>query len=165
MSAENKNVATVDQPSQVTQSRFSINQLAENTITDNMQLPKLKGAKVSPVPSDMGYLKVDDMKEGDFINGFVWGVWNDDVVDPRTGEVKNLPCLFFLQEKDDGTYAKLRTASKALVGKVETMIKSGEVVCKNRLFPYQIVFNGIKKGKNNWADWSIYPIIIEQEGV
>jgi hypothetical protein len=44
---ENKEVTTIaEQPSQVTQSRFSRNQLAENTITDNMALPKLKGARV-----------------------------------------------------------------------------------------------------------------------
>jgi hypothetical protein len=146
--------------------KFSESRLAENSITDGMKLPKLAGSAVSPVPSDITYLKVDDMKPGDFINGFVWGVNDDEVTDPRTGEVKVLPCLFFLQEKNDGTYAKLRSASKALVGKVETMINSSEVVCKNRLFPYQLVFNGMKKGAaNNYADWSVYPIILSDEQV
>ena len=146
--------------------RFSDSQLLENSITDGMKLPKLAGSAVSPVPSDITYLKVDDMKPGDFINGFVWGVNDDEVTDPRTGEVKVLRCLFFLQEKENGTYAKLRSASKALVGKVETMINSGEVVCKNRLFPYQIVFNGMKKGAaNSYADWSVYPIILSDEQV
>ena len=163
---ENTEVATVTAAqngvAMAGQSRFTPEQIQENHITDDMQLPRLLDAKVSPMPIDVSYLKVKDMTQGDFINGFVWGIFSTTIVDPRTGEMKELPCLFFLQEKNDGSYEKVQTASKALVGKVETMIKNGEIFPKNRACPVRIVYDGIKTGaKNDYASWRIFPIILE----
>jgi hypothetical protein len=77
------------------------------------------------------------------------------------GEVIDLDCAAFLEQKADGTIQTVTNGSRRLVGVLEQYIEAGAI---QQGTPLQITFNGKRKNKtNNFSSdsWSIRPLIIK----
>lgn len=78
-----------------------------------------------------------------------------------TGEIIDLDCAVFLEQKPDGTVQTITNGSRRLVGVLESYVTQGYI---GHGTPLQITYMGKRKNKsNNFSSdsWSIKPLIIQ----
>ena len=77
-----------------------------------------------------------------------------------TGEIIDLDCAVFLEQKTDGTVQTVTNGSRRLVGVLESYVVQGYI---GHGTPLQITYMGKRKNKsNNFSSdsWSIKPLMI-----
>lgn len=77
------------------------------------------------------------------------------------GEIIQLDCATFLEQKTDGTVQTVTNGSRRLVGVLEQYVEAGAI---KQGTPLMITYNGKRKNKtNNFTSdsWSIRPLLIQ----
>lgn len=77
------------------------------------------------------------------------------------GELIDLDCAVFLEQKEDGSIATVTNGSRRLVGVLMAYIEAGAI---KQGTPLQITYNGKKRNKSNAFssdNWSIRPLIVQ----
>lgn len=135
----------------------SITQQADGmTVFQNLNsLPDLTKAEASPIELSGEYWTPETVGETKRV--FFIGLESQQVIEPETGEYRDLPIVKFL-EKADGTFRTWRNGSAKLVGlfqQFQASIKPGDA--------FEITYLGKKKTANGkFADnWSTKPLIVK----
>lgn len=126
-----------------------------STFENLNNLPDLSAAEVSPVEISGEYWT--PAEPGEKKRVFFVGLDSQQVIEPATGEMRELPIVKFLEKVGD-SYRTIRNGSAKLVGvfqQFEASIKPGT--------PYEITYLGKKKtSTGKFADnWSVKPIIVK----
>lgn len=125
------------------------------TIFGGQQLPDLTKAQVSPIEMIGEYwspTQVGETKRVFFVEMFF-----EQVIDPASGENRELGVVKFVEQTPDGLKV-IRNGSRRLFGVFEALagrVKAGDA--------FEITYLGEKKNKNNSfksANWSVKNLII-----
>jgi hypothetical protein len=141
--------------------RFSADQIRAASFENGAAIPDLRQAEVIPLPVGTEYWSPEN--EGESKRVFVAGVGPTDIVDPQTGEVKQMGAVFLLEVGEDGKARKWMNAGRVLVGNISDAIKRGQIVPGTALTPVQITYLGTKKNRNNAKlsrRWEILPLAV-----
>lgn len=117
-------------------------------------LPSLSAAEVVPIDLLTGYWTPE--QPGETKRVFFLEVRERDVLDTESGEVVQLPCAFFLEEKGPGDYQTICNGSKRLLGAFD----KGNV---KKHTPFEITYKGKEKNATNQFKsdhWSVKPLLI-----
>ena len=147
-------VATIAEP------RFSDSEIAESNIDNQSSLPDLASSKEHSVPLNIEYWS--PQAEGEEKRVYVYGIQYHEVPDMKTGELKILECVVFIERIDD-KLMRFISASKVLVGNIAVAIKRGDIIPQSTLTPVSIKFLGQKKNRTNSqlsSRWQITPLIV-----
>ena len=145
--SENAAVATQEQSTALVQS-FNI--------MDTDSLPNLHEAREVPVDLTSQYWTPE--KEGDHKYGFYQKVEGSTYTDEKTGEVIELPCVIFIEQRKDRSLQTIRNGSKRLVAAIEEAENRGSIKTGT---PLKITFLGKERNKTNafMSDrWSVRPL-------
>lgn len=123
-------------------------------------LPNLNEANEMPVDLCGNYWSPE--KEGESKRMFFVEIKQQKVLSANgNGEIIDLDCAAFLEQRPDGTIQTVTNGSRRLVGVLEQYIESGAI---RQGTPLQITFNGKRKNRtNNFSSdsWSIRPLLIK----
>lgn len=121
-------------------------------------LPDLSKGKEVPVDLTSEYWTPE--KEGEFKLGFYQSIQQSTYEDKASGEVTELPCVIFVEQRADLSVVTVRNGSKRLVAAFEDAESTGKIEPGT---PVKITFLGKSRNKTNsfMSDrWSIRPIAV-----
>lgn len=129
--------------------RYSDEQIAAAALDSTTAVaPKLADAPASPISMAESYWSPEN--EGESKVGFIKCIETKMMPDMETGEVKELECLVFIEEKPEGKgYESFISAARILVANVKDAIERGEIVPSTFLTPVRITYLGQKKNRSN----------------
>ena len=122
------------------------------------KLPNLHDAKVLQMDLTSEYWTPETA--GEFKLGFFQEIKHSTYTDEKTGETTELPCLVFLEQKENGEIRTIRNGSKRLVASIEEAVKDGKVTQGTAL---KFEFIGKQKNSTNGYNsdrWSVKPLIV-----
>lgn len=122
------------------------------------KLPNLADAKV--IPADLTSEYWTPEKEGEFKLVFFQEIKNSTYTDEKTGETIELPCVVFLEQKQNGELKTIRNGSKRLVASLEDAVHQGKISTGT---PLRIEFLGKQKNATNAFQsdrWSVKPLFV-----
>lgn len=124
------------------------------------KLPDLNRAEEMPIDLSGNYWTPE--KEGEMKRLYFVDIKLQKVLSANgTGEIIDLECAVFLEQKEDGTVQTITNGSRRLVGVLESYVVQGYI---GHGTPLQITFLGKKKNRtNNFSSdsWSIKPLIVK----
>jgi len=134
-------------------------QIATADISDSAGLPNLQEAKELPIDLSGNYWTPE--KEGESKRMFFVEIKTQQVLSATgTGELIDLECAVFLEQRDDKAVQTVINGSRRLVGILEQYVNNGTI---KQGTPLLITYLGKRKNKTNsfHSDtWSIRPLII-----
>jgi len=119
-------------------------------------LPDLSTAR--EVPADLTSEYWTPEKEGEFKLGFFQRIESSTYTDEKSGEVIELPCAIFIEQKSDKSLTTVRNGSKRLVAALEEAVNNGSIESGT---PLKFAYLGKEKNKTNsyLSDrWSVRPL-------
>ena len=119
-------------------------------------LPDL--SKAREVPADLASEYWTPETEGEFKLGFYQRIEPSTYENAETGEVVDLPCLIFVEQREDRSLKTIRNGSKRLVAALEEAENAGTI---QQGTPLKIAFLGKERNKTNsfMSDrWSVRPL-------
>ena len=125
------------------------------SLTNLPDLDKLEAA-----PTELSGEYWTPLNEGETKRVFFAGLEETSVLEPETGETRNLLNVKFI-EKQGSNYRTIRNASRRLVGVFEQFaahVRPGDA--------FEITYLGKKKNTNNSFksdNWSVRPLIVKSE--
>lgn len=125
------------------------------------ELPNLQGAKILPIDLTSEYWTPE--KEGETKLCFFQDIKSSSYTDEQTGETIELPCIIFLEQKENGELKTFRNGSKRLVASLQSAMNSGKIVAGT---PLRIEYLGKQKNSTNAFKsdiWSVKPLIIQDD--
>ncbi|RNC66440.1 hypothetical protein [Proteiniphilum sp. X52] len=126
----------------------------------NGKLPDLQNANEMPIDLCGNYWTPE--KEGEVKRLYFVEIKPQKVLSSSgTGEIIDLDCAVFLEQRPDGTVQTITNGSRRLVGVLESYMLQGVI---GHGTPLQITYMGKRKNKsNNFSSdsWSIKPLIIK----
>ena len=133
-------------------------QVAAFDLTGN--LPNLSQASEMPIDLCGNYWIFENPEESKRL--FFVEIKSQKVLSANgNGELIDLECAVFLEQKTDGSVSTVINGSRRLVGVLEGYIESGSI---RQGTPLQITYNGKRKNRTNSYQsdsWSIRPLLIK----
>jgi len=156
-------IATTNQQTAVAASapRWTQEQISAASFDVGAAPMSLGSAEVVPLPISTEYWSPENT--GDMKRVYVAGIQPADIVDPQTGEAKNLEAVYLLEVTEEGKVNKLLSASRVLVGNIADAIRRNQIVPGTSLTPVQITYLGQTKNRSNSKmskRWEILPLVV-----
>ena len=137
----------------------SVMQIVSADLSNQAGLPNLQDAKEIPIDLSGNYWTPENAGESKRM--FFVEIKNQQVLSANgTGELIDLECAMFLEQKADGTVQTVVNGSRRLVGILEQYVQNGSI---SQGAPLLITYLGKRKNKTNSFQsdsWSIRPLLI-----
>lgn len=134
-------------------------QIASADLSNSAGLPNLQDAKELPIDLSGNYWTPE--KEGESKRMFFVEIKTQQVLSANgTGELIDLECATFLEQRVDGTVQTVVNGSRRLVGILEQYVNNSTI---QQGAPLQITYLGKRKNKTNSFQsdsWSIRPLVL-----
>lgn len=123
-------------------------------------LPNLH-QQAQAVPIDFTSEYWTPSEKGDTKLGFFQEIKNSTYTDEQTGETIELPCVIFLEQKENGELKTIRNGSKRLVATLEDALRDQKIKAGS---PLRIEYLGKQKNATNSFQsdrWSVKPLLVQ----
>lgn len=134
-------------------------QIAPADLSNSAGLPNLQEAKELPIDLSGNYWTPTEA--GEIKRMFFVDIKAQQVLSANnSGELIDLECATFLEQRADGTVQTVVNGSRRLVGVLEQYVNNGTI---HQGTPLQITYLGKRKNKTNSFSsdsWSIRPLLI-----